>query len=116
VRVVGRPIGRDDVLWRRYMQRHEQNYPFQYHNGGCWPFAGGFWALLLHRLGWRNQGWQALEQLAAANQVGGWGFNEWLHGESGEPLGMPGQSWNAALYILARQALGDKNNFLRFSS
>ncbi len=116
VRVVGRPISRDDALWRRYMQRHEQNYPFQYHNGGCWPFAGGFWALLLARLGWRNQGWEALEQLAAANRVGGWGFNEWFHGESGTPLGMPGQSWNAALYVLAYQVLAEKNNFLRFSS
>ncbi len=105
VRVVGRPIDRENPLWRRYMQRHRQNYPYQYHNGGCWPFAGGFWVLLLARLGWERQAWEALEQFAAANQVGDWSFNEWFHGESGEPLGMPGQSWNAAMYVLAYNAV-----------
>ncbi len=111
VRVVGRPIGEDSPLWRRYMQRHRQNYPFQYHNGGCWPFAGGFWVMLLARLGWRTQGWENLERLAAANRLGDWEFNEWFHGKSGKPLGMPGQSWNAALYILAYRALADGTRF-----
>jgi hypothetical protein len=108
VRVVGRPIEPEHPLWRLYMQRHRQNYPFQYHNGGCWPFAGGFWVLLLTRLGWTGQAGEALAQLAEANRVGGWEFNEWLHGQSGAPSGMAGQSWNAAMYLLAYEHLRKK--------
>ena len=48
---------------------------------------------------------QALEALAAANRLNDWQFNEWLHGKTGEPSGMAGQSWNAATYILAYHAL-----------
>lgn len=113
LRVVGRPIERSSPLWRLYMQRHRQNLPYQYHNGGIWPFVGGFWVLLLARLGRSKEAWAALEQLAAALQMGGWEFNEWLHGQTGRPMGMPGQSWNAALYILAWRALGEGIRFFR---
>jgi hypothetical protein len=51
VRVVHAPIRRDSTLWRPYMLRHTQNLPFQYHNGGIWPFVGGFWVMLLAQLG-----------------------------------------------------------------
>lgn len=105
LRVVGEPLSQDHPLWRTYMQRHEQNHPYQYHNGGSWPFVGGFWVLLLQQLGMEQEAWQELTQLALANRHGNWQFNEWFHGQSGTPMGMPGQSWNAALYILAWQAL-----------
>lgn len=116
VRVVGRPINPDHPLWRLYMQRHRQNYPFQYHNGGCWPFVGGFWVLLLARLGWQGQALEELANLAAVNRLGDWGFNEWFHGNSGEPMGMPGQSWNAAMYLLAHAAVFEKKQVFNFSS
>jgi hypothetical protein len=105
IRVVGVPLGKNSPLWRLYMQRHKQNFPFQYHNGGTWPFVGGFWVLLLAKLGRKGRAREEMERLAAANRVGDWQFNEWLHGRSGAPLGMPGQSWNAALFLLARRAL-----------
>ncbi len=105
VRVVGHPIGRRDPLWRHYMQRHKQNLPFQYHNGGAWPFVGAFWVLLLARLGRKKEAWSELERLAEACAVGDWEFNEWFHGATGEPMGMPGQSWNAALFLLAHREL-----------
>ena len=47
VRVVHLPIKENSKLWRPYMSRHKQNMPHQYHNGGIWPFVGGFWVLLL---------------------------------------------------------------------
>jgi glycogen debranching enzyme len=109
---VGRPLQPGDHMWRRYMERHRQNYPHQYHNGGLWPFIGGFWVLLLARLGMVQEAWQELERLAAANQTGDWQFNEWFHGETGAPMGMAGQSWNAALYVLAFQALCDRKRFI----
>jgi len=108
VRVVGVPLERDSPLWRLYMQRHKQNFPFQYHNGGIWPFVGGFWVMLLARLGREQKAWSELGRLAEANQVGDWQFNEWLHGQTGAPMGMPGQSWNAALYLLAHHVLAER--------
>jgi hypothetical protein len=107
VRVVGTPLHCDHPQWRRYMQRHRQNHPHQYHNGGIWPFVGGFWAMLLARLGHREEAWRALEGLAEANAVNEWAFNEWLHGRTGEPAGMAGQSWNAAMFVLAYRAVHD---------
>jgi glycogen debranching enzyme len=112
IRVVGSPIEPEDPLWRLYMQRHRQNLPWQYHNGGGWPFVGGFWVLLLARLGRTEEAWRELEQLALASRLGGWEFNEWFHGQSGEPMGMPGQSWNAALYVLAYLALRERRRFI----
>ena len=108
LRVVGEPIGTTHSLWRLYMQRHQQNFPFQYHNGGSWPFVGGFWVLLLERLGMEKEAWRELEQLALANQQENWQFNEWFHGRNGTPMGMPGQSWNAAMFILAWQSLNGR--------
>src|SRR5690606_32860032 len=99
------PIHTQDPLWRGYMSRHRQNLPHQYHNGGIWPFVGGFWVVVLSMTGERQRAERALEALAAANRLNDWQFNEWLHGKTGDPSGMAGQSWNAATYILAYHAL-----------
>ena len=112
VRVVGKPIAPDNPLWRLYMQRHRQNLPWQYHNGGSWPFVGGFWVLLLARLGRVQEASRQLESLARTNQLNDWEFNEWFHGRTGKPMGMAGQSWNAALFILAHRALSDGIRFI----
>jgi hypothetical protein len=34
-----------------------------------------------------------------------WEFNEWFHGLSGRPMGYGGQSWSAALYLFAAEAV-----------
>jgi hypothetical protein len=107
VRVVGEPLRPDQPDWRPYMQRHRQNFPYQYHNGGIWPFAGAFWALLVAQLDGLEAGWEALAGVAAANRVAGWRFSEWLHGRTGTPAGMAGQSWNAAAFIFAYRVLED---------
>jgi hypothetical protein len=111
IRVVGTPIGQDTPLWRIYMQRHRQNLAWQYHNGGIWPFVGGFWVMLLAKLGKTKEAWRELERLALANRVNSWEFNEWFQGQTGQPMGMPRQSWNAALYILAYRTLVDGVRF-----
>ncbi|MGA7801760.1 MAG: glycoside hydrolase 100 family protein [Gammaproteobacteria bacterium] len=105
VRATCEPIGRASPLWRTYMERHQQNLEFQYHNGGCWPFIGGFWVMALTRFGQRERAQQALSRLAQANAVGDWAFREWFHGRTGEPHGMTGQSWNAAMFLLAHRAV-----------
>lgn len=107
LRVVSSPIRKNSPLWRPYMERYKQNYPHQYHNGGIWPFVAGFWIMLLHRLGRKRLAWQELGRYAEANKINGWEFNEWFHGKTGRPMGMPGQSWNAAMFILAFHCLKD---------
>lgn len=105
VRVVLHPLTRQHQLWRRYMERHQQNLVHQYHNGGIWPFVGGFWVMALARLGQHDLAWAELERLAQVNALDDWRFTEWFHGRSLQPMGMAGQSWNAATFLLARRAL-----------
>ena len=105
VRVTLHPMASTHALWRAYMGRHQQNLVHQYHNGGLWPFVGGFWVMALVRLGLREEAAAALERLAQANAHGDWRFTEWFHGKTLAPMGMPGQSWNAATFLLAQRAL-----------
>jgi len=107
VRVVHSPIRKNSHLWRAYMQRYLQNFPYQYHNGGIWPFVGGFWVMLLSKVAKKDLAWRELSRLAEVNSLNDWEFNEWLHGKTGKPMGMAGQSWNAALFILAYHSLND---------
>ncbi|MEO8299546.1 MAG: glycoside hydrolase 100 family protein [Burkholderiales bacterium] len=105
IRVVLHPLTRQHELWRRYMARHQQNLLHQYHNGGIWPFVGGFWVRALARLGLHDLAWSQLEQLARVNALDDWRFTEWFHGRTLAPMGMAGQSWNAAAFLLAHRAL-----------
>ena len=105
IRTVCGPILEEDTLWRPYMSRHRQNYAWQYHNGGVWPFVGGFFVVALAQAGLRDEAAAALRKLAAANALDGWAFTEWLHGRTLEPGGMRGQSWNAAAFLVAREAV-----------
>jgi glycogen debranching enzyme len=105
VRVVLHPLTRQHALWRAYMGRHRQNLVHQYHNGGIWPFVGGFWVMALARLGAHELAWSELVRLAQVNALDDWRFTEWFHGRTLAPMGMAGQSWNAATFLLARRAL-----------
>ncbi len=104
-RTVTTPIDSEHELWRAYMGRHNQNHPHQYHNGGIWPFVGGFWVLALINAGKRTLAQQELIKLAHVNRLDNWRFTEWFHGQTLTPMGMAGQSWNAAVFLLARNAL-----------
>ncbi|GAB4368158.1 MAG: hypothetical protein Kow00128_13280 [Deltaproteobacteria bacterium] len=105
VRAVCDPIRRKDPLWRPYMNRHRLNTAFRYHNGGAWPFLGGFWVAALAGAGLRAEAGEALERTARMNEADGWGFREWFHGRTGAPNGMRGQSWNAAMFLFAARRL-----------
>lgn len=97
-----------DRDWREYYRSRNLNLPDQYHNGGIWPFVGGFWVLALTRLGKLEQAWAELEKLAYVNSLDDWRFTEWFHGQTLAPMGMAGQSWNAAMFLLARRALENR--------
>ena len=105
IRAVTRPIRRASTLWRPYMARHRQNLAWQYHNGGIWPMVGGFWVAALVSAGRTQQAARELVKLARACALKNWAFTEWLHGKTLSPRGMPGQSWNAAAYLMAEHAV-----------
>jgi glycogen debranching enzyme len=112
VRAVTHPIRRRSALWRPYMARHRQNEVWQYHNGGIWPMVGGFWVIALAAAGRLPQARLELASLARACAVRNWAFTEWLHGTTGAARGMPGQSWNAAAFLMAERAVAEKRNVL----
>ena len=105
VRAVTRPIKKDSSLWRAYMGRHRQNLVWQYHNGGIWPMVGGFWIAALVSAGRIEEARTDLVRLARVCALRDWSFTEWLHGKTLAPRGMPGQSWNAAAFLMAEHAV-----------
>ena len=50
--------------------------------------------------------WNQLARLAEVNALDDWRFTEWFHGRSLAPMGMAGQSWNAAAFLLSDLASG----------
>jgi len=95
------PIKVNSKLWREYMKSYKQNLPYQYHNGGIWPYVSCFWAMALAKAGRIEEAWQELEKIAVVNKANNWQFNEWFHAKTGKPMGMANQSWNAGAFLLA---------------
>jgi glycogen debranching enzyme len=101
IRVLFPIIEKSDPDYREYLNHRKLNIPYGYHNGGIWPFVGGFWVMALKKAGREKLAWQELVKLAEANKANDWQFNEYFHGVIGKPMGMPGQSWNAGTFLLA---------------
>ncbi len=90
--------------WREYYRNNNLNLPEQYHNGGIWPFVGGFYVAALVKAGRMDEARLQLEKLAEVNRLGieeEWEFNEWCHGRTGRPMGYPHQAWSAGMYVFA---------------
>ncbi len=93
-----------DPDWRPYYTVNLLNLPNHYHNGGIWPFVGGFWVKFVNKLGLKDIAIAELYKLALINKEGindAWEFNEWAHGTTGKPMGKAYQAWSAAQYISA---------------
>lgn len=105
------PVYPGESEWREYFKSHNLNLPHQYHNGGVWPFIGGFYIAALIKAGRFTEAEKELIKLAKVNQKGRegeWEFNEWMHGKTGEPMGMQFQAWSAGMYIYAYECLKQK--------
>jgi sucrose-6F-phosphate phosphohydrolase len=97
--------------WKDYIITNLLNLPEHYHNGGIWPFIGGLWVRFLARTGRAELANQELNRLAEACRQGlyeEWEFNEWMHGQTGRPMGKAHQAWSSAAYIAAYQALNQE--------
>ncbi|HMQ53212.1 MAG TPA: HAD family hydrolase [Anaerolineae bacterium] len=102
------PVTSGAADWKDYFVTNFLNLPDHYHNGGIWPFIGGLWVRFLARIGRVELAHQELNALAEACRLGlyeAWEFNEWLHGQTGRPMGKAHQAWSSAGYIAAYQAL-----------
>ncbi len=102
------PIFPGDRDWREYFRSRNLNLPHQYHNGGVWPFLGGFYVAALSAAGQRERADEQLLALARVNRLGKqapWEFNEWIHGLSGRPMGHPLQAWSAGMFLYAHATL-----------
>lgn len=90
-----------DPDWRDYYGM--LNLPGHYHNGGIWPFIGGFYVAALVRCGRRKEAEEALDRLSALNRAGR--FNEWHSGQAAEPMGVEHQAWSAGMYLFAGECV-----------
>jgi glycogen debranching enzyme len=107
-KAINPPIYPGESDWRDYYRSRNLNFPHQYHNGGIWPMIGGFHVAALVRHKKLKEAEQLLLALAKANEQsanGNWGFNEWMHGETGHPMGFDQQAWSAAMYLYAEHAI-----------
>lgn len=105
IRAIYPSIQPRDPDWRSYYRYANLNLPDQYHNGGVWPFLGGWYvAVLVHQKQY-DKAQRALEALARLNQKGRWGFHEWAHGRTSIPMGAQYQAWSAGMYIYAYEAV-----------
>jgi hypothetical protein len=110
VRVLHPVIQPGNKDWREYYRNNNLNLPEQYHNGGIWPFVGGFYVATLVKTGRMEEAQLQLEKLAEVNRQGiedEWEFNEWCHGRTGKPMGYPHQAWSAGMYIFAYRCVND---------
>lgn len=99
------PIGDDDpyrCFYYRWTDLPHLQKPGNYHNGGIWPYIGGFYVIALKKEGREHR--RMMERLAEANRLGknDYEFNEWLDC-NGTPMGSAYQSWSAGMYMLAYQ-------------
>jgi hypothetical protein len=90
-----------DADWRDYYG--SLNIPYQYHNGGVWPFLGGFYIAALVKAGRSDAAGAVCRRLAELNQAGQ--FNEWHHGETGKAMGVQDQAWSAGMYLFACECM-----------
>ncbi|MCD6385768.1 glycogen debranching protein, partial [Candidatus Sumerlaeota bacterium] len=112
VAVLDEPIHISDPRWSSWFAKAHLNLPYQYHNGGIWPFVGGLYVATLVKVGRIDEAQLYLERLAEGCRQGKtreWEFNEWLHKLTGRPMGSPEQLWSAAMYCFAYQSVQQKH-------
>lgn len=88
-----------------------RNKPNEFHNGGLWPVWNGWMVAALEAHGHQRMADAITESIAVANRKNNYEFNECLHGESREPIGVPYCTWSAAGFVIADNYLKGKRFF-----
>jgi len=94
-----------------WLPRYERyNRPGDYHNGGVWPFICGFYisaCVAAGQMDLAERKLLALTELVKPwhENAAEWGFNEWIHAQTGKPSGRDWQTWSAAMYLYAAECV-----------
>jgi hypothetical protein len=94
-----------------WLPRYERyNRPGDYHNGGVWPFICGFYVAACVAAGQMDLAERKLLALTDLvkpwhEDTAEWGFNEWIHAQTGKPSGRDWQTWSAAMYLYAAECV-----------
>ncbi len=104
VKAIYPPVEPGEPDWRDYYGT--LNLPDHYHNGGIWPFLGGFYVAALVKAQRFGEAEAALERLARLNLDGD--FNEWHDGRTAEPRGVHEQAWSAGMLLYARACVAER--------
>jgi len=94
-----------------WLPRYERyNRPGDYHNGGVWPFICGFYVAACVAAGQMDLAERKLLALTELvkpwhEDAAEWGFNEWIHAQTGKPSGRDWQTWSAAMYRYAAECV-----------
>jgi hypothetical protein len=94
-----------------WLPRYERyNRPGDYHNGGVWPFICGFYVAACVAAGQMDLAERKLLALTGLvkpwhENEAEWGFNEWIHAQTGKPSGRDWQTWSAAMYLYAAECV-----------
>ncbi len=104
-------INPEDPDW--HVRYSIYNNPGEYHNGGIWPFVCGFYVAALvagKRFQLAEKKLITLTEIIKSSRTGSvdFGFNEWLKGQDGKPMGQDWQTWSAALYLYAAKCVEEK--------
>ncbi len=100
------PIRKSSKDWKDYYQDCAAGKPYNYLNGGIWPFIGGFYILALIKLRKFKEAEKELEKNAEANLKSNL-FPEWINPIDKKSHGHF-QAWSAGMYILAYESLKKK--------
>jgi glycogen debranching enzyme len=104
VRVLHPVILPGEKDWREYYMVWGHGMPYHYLNGGIWPWVGALYVAALVKTGFHDRARKQLVSLANALELGKkepWECNEWLHGQSGNPMGAKYQAWSAGMFLYA---------------
>lgn len=105
-----------------FIGRHGLNRKNRYWFGGAWTLIAGYLVAALVSEGMFDEAEVVLVNMAKdccrakepnADEPEAWGFNEWFDAQTGEPLGVDGQTWSIAAFLLALQTWRERRALIR---
>ncbi len=108
VKAIYPAIKKSDKEWKPYFSQCDAREPYNYLNGGVWPFIGGFYVAALVKLGMLKKAEQELQKLAEANynfEKKKFDFFEWIDGRNGKFREGYYQAWSIGMYVFAYECV-----------
>jgi glycogen debranching enzyme len=107
IKILDPVVKENDPDWEEIYAEKER--PYEYHNGGIWPFITGFWIMSLVKRKRKRTAKKDMIKFSDLMKEQNYVFNEYLNAESLRPVGKNFQAWSAAGFIIAYHALKNHN-------